>query len=108
MGHLDWIGCDGDVSYCYCRHSHGGVVSLDPQWINLGLLVFLLVSQIGRWTKRAEEKTGLDSIRVRLDPVFVSKELYESELSAAVERIRRLERKVGIDNGSSDKRDVHQ
>jgi hypothetical protein len=77
---------------------------LDPQWLNFALLALLLVSQIGRWSKRAEEKTGLDSIRVRLDPVFVSRELYESELSAAVERIRRLERKAGIDNGPDKRR----
>ena len=77
-------------------------LDLDPQWINLALLALLLVSQIGRWSKRAEEKTGLDSIRVRLDSVFVSRELYESELSAATERIRRLERKAGI-NGGPDK-----
>lgn len=61
--------------------------------------MLLLVSQLGRWSKRAEEKTGLDSIRVRLDSVFVSRELYESEMDAAVERLRRLERKAGIDNG---------
>jgi hypothetical protein len=79
----------------------GDLVSLDPQWLSLALLALLLVSQIGRWSKRAEEKTGLDSIRVRLEPVFVSKELYDSELSAALERIRRLERKIGI-NGRAD------
>jgi len=79
----------------------GDVVSLEPEWISVTLLVLLLVSQLGRWSKRAEEKTGLDSIRVRLESVFVSKELYDSELSAAVERIRRLERKNGI-NGPID------
>jgi len=79
-------------------------VSLDPQWVNLGLLMLLLVSQLGRWSKRAEEKTGLDSIRVRLDSVFVSRELYESEMDAAVERLRRLERKAGIDNGREKRR----
>ena len=66
--------------------------------------MLLLVSQIGRWSKKAEEKTGIDSIRVRLDSVFVSKELYDSELSSAFERIRRLERKSGIDNGSEKRR----
>jgi len=76
-------------------------MSVDPQWMSLVLLALLLVSQISRWSKRAEEKTGLDSIRVRLESVFVSKELYDSELSAALERIRRLERKSGI-NGPSD------
>ena len=76
-------------------------MSLEPEWISVTLLVLLLVSQLGRWSKRAEEKTGLDSIRVRLESVFVSKELYDSELSAAVERIRRLERKNGI-NGPID------
>jgi len=83
-------------------------VPLDPQWISLGLLALLLVSQIGRWSKRAEEKTGLDSIRVRLDPVFISRELYESELSAVVERIHRLERKVGIDNGPDNKQHLQR
>lgn len=62
--------------------------------MSLALLVLLLVSQIGRWTKRAEEKTGLDSIRVRLESVFVSKELYESELSSVVDRLQRVERKL--------------
>ena len=79
----------------------GDGVSLEPEWISVTLLVLLLVSQLGRWSKRAEEKTGLDSIRVRLESVFVSKELYDSELSAAVERIRRLERKNGV-NGPAD------
>ena len=79
---------------------------IDPQWVNLVLLALLLVSQLGRWSKRAEEKTGIESIRFKLDPFFVSRELYESELSASTERIRRLERKVGI-NGSSEKRDTH-
>tara|TARA_R110000824_G_scaffold18243_2_gene72608 strand:+ start:1519 stop:1752 length:234 start_codon:yes stop_codon:yes gene_type:complete len=77
-------------------------VSIDPQWINLGLLALLLVSQLGRWSKRAEEKTGIDSIRVKLESVFVPRELYESELLAAVERIKRLERKSGI-NGTTEK-----
>lgn len=77
-------------------------MSVDPNWVNLALLLLLLVSQLGRWSKRAEEKTGLDSIRVRLGPVFVSKELYESELASVIERVRRLERKSGI-NGSEKK-----
>lgn len=77
-------------------------MSIDPQWINLGLLALLLVSQLGRWSKRAEEKTGIDSIRVKLESVFVPRELYESELLAAVERIKRLERKSGI-NGTTEK-----
>ena len=41
------------------------------------------------------KKTNIDSIRVSLDPVFVSKELYHTSL----DRIGRLERKTGI-NGS--------
>ncbi len=41
------------------------------------------------------KKTNIDSIRVSLDPVFVSKELYQTSL----DRIGRLERKTGI-NGS--------
>ena len=74
-------------------------MDVNPQWINLVLLGFIFVSQIGRWSKRAEEKINLDSIRVNLDPVFVPRELYELELSSQRERIRRLERKVGI-NGA--------
>tara|TARA_R110000824_G_scaffold8899_1_gene40374 strand:- start:19244 stop:19465 length:222 start_codon:yes stop_codon:yes gene_type:complete len=41
------------------------------------------------------KKTNIDSIRVSLDPVFVSRELYQTSL----DRIGRLERKTGI-NGS--------
>jgi len=74
-------------------------VPLDPQWLNLILLAFILASQVGRWSKKAEERMSIDSIRVGLFSVFVPRELYSSELSAAVERIRRLERKAGI-NGS--------
>ena len=74
-------------------------MDLDPQWINLVLLAFILVSQVSRWAKRAEEKIRVDSMRVNLAAVFVPRELYESEISAARERIRRLERKAGI-NGS--------
>ena len=74
---------------------------LDPQWLNFALLALLLVSQVGRWSKRAEEKTGIDSIRVKLDHVFVSRELYESELVSTIERVQRLERKAGINGTSS-------
>ena len=74
-------------------------MDLNPQWINLVLLAFILVSQVSRWSKRAEEKINVDSIRVNLDSVFVPRELYELELSSLRERIRRLERKVGI-NGA--------
>ena len=77
-------------------------MSLDPQWVNLALLALLLVAQVGRWTKRAEEKTGIDSIRVGLDSVFVPRELYESELAAAVERIRKLENRVNGKKSSNE------
>lgn len=72
-------------------------MDLDPQWMNLALLVLLLVSQIGRWSKRAEERTTTDSMR----PVFVSRELYDSQTASTLERVRRLERKVGI-NGDGE------
>jgi len=78
-------------------------MSLDPQWVNLGLLILLIVSQVGRWSKRAEEKTGLDSIRVRLDAVFVSRELYTSERQGFDARLMRIERKIGL-NGQRDDR----
>lgn len=84
---LDRIWLDSSV-----RRVVGVLVFLD--FISLEVAVGFLIVAVqvyGVFLK----KTNIDSIRVSLDPVFVSRELYQTSL----DRIGRLERKTGI-NGS--------
>ena len=84
---LDRIWPDSSV-----RRLVGVLVFLDFISLEVAVGFLIVVVQVyGVFLK----KTNIDSIRVSLDPVFVSKELYQTSL----DRIGRLERKTGI-NGS--------